>query len=86
MFHWRFHFVNEIQSIVYLLNQSEHVYWIWDLENEVHSLWDLWIRGLQECKDNSFFKVGRPANNFRSDPKKLSGGCPCPNIPPQKSS
>ena len=29
------------QSIAYLLYGSEHIYWIWDLENEVHSIWDL---------------------------------------------
>ena len=29
------------QSIAYLLNESEHVYWILDLEGEVHSIWDL---------------------------------------------
>ena len=49
--------MNEIQAIAYLLNGSEHIYWIWDLENEVHSIWDLWISGLQKCKDNNFFEV-----------------------------
>ena len=29
------------QSIAYLLNDNEHIYWIWDLEGEVHSIWDL---------------------------------------------
>ena len=27
------------KSIAYLLNGSEHIYWIWDLEDEVHPLW-----------------------------------------------
>ena len=27
------------QSISYLLNGSEHVYWILDLEDEMHPLW-----------------------------------------------
>ena len=40
------------QSIVYLLCGSEHIYWIWDLQGEVHSIWDLWVSGLQECKGN----------------------------------
>jgi hypothetical protein len=40
----------ESQSIVYLLNGSEHIYWILDLENEVHSIWVIWTSGLQECK------------------------------------
>ena len=59
------------QSITYLLNGSEHIYWILDLEGEMHSIWDLWISGLQECKGNGFFEVGRAGNNFRSDPKNL---------------
>ena len=37
------------QSIAHLLNGSEHVYWILDLEGEVHSIWDLWVSGFQEC-------------------------------------
>ena len=43
------------QSIAHLLNGSEHIYWILDLEGEVHSIWDLWVSGLQECKSNEFF-------------------------------
>ena len=39
----------KFQLIVHLLNGSEHIYWIWDLDGEVHSIWDLWISGLQEC-------------------------------------
>jgi ligand-binding sensor domain-containing protein len=27
------------QSIVYLLSGSAHIYWILDLEGEVHSIW-----------------------------------------------
>jgi hypothetical protein len=30
----------ESQSIAYLFNGSEHIYWILDLEGEVHSIWD----------------------------------------------
>ena len=29
------------KPIAYLFNGSEHIYWIWDLEGEVHSIWDL---------------------------------------------
>ena len=39
------------QSIAYLLNGSEHIYWILDLEDEVHSIWVIWTNGLQKCKD-----------------------------------
>ena len=71
MLYWWFHFEMKSQSIAYLLNESEHMYWIWDLEDEVHSIWDLWISGLQECKGNDFLEVGRAGNNFRSGPKNM---------------
>jgi hypothetical protein len=37
------------------------LYWILDLGDEMHSIWDLWRSGLQECKGNGFFGswVGR---------------------------
>ena len=57
--------------IAYILNENEHIYWIWDLEGEVHSTWDLWISGLQECKGNGFFEFERTGISFRSGPKNL---------------
>ena len=66
------------QSIVYLHHESEHIYWILNLENEMHSVWGLWKNGLQECKGNDFFEVGRASSSFRSDPENLDfldGGC-----------
>ena len=59
------------QSIAYLLNGSEHIYKILDLEGEVHSIWDLWISDLQECKGNDFFEVGRAGNIFWLGPENL---------------
>ena len=53
------------QSIAYLLNGSEHIYWILDLEGEVHSIWDLWISDLRECKGNGFLEVGRACKSVR---------------------
>ena len=44
------------QLITYLLNGSEHIYRILDLENEVHSIWVTWTSGLQECKGNFIFR------------------------------
>ena len=38
------------QSIAYILNGSEHIYWNLDPKNEVHSIWVIWTSGLQECK------------------------------------
>ena len=58
------------QSTAYLLNESEHIYWILDLEDEVHSIWDLWISGLQECKGIGLFKVGRGGQKFSIRSKK----------------
>jgi hypothetical protein len=44
------------QSIAYLLDGTEHVYWILDLEDEVHAIWVIWTSGFQECKGNFFFQ------------------------------
>ena len=66
------------QPIAYLLNGSEDIYWILDLEGEVHSIWDLWINGLQECKGNGFFKVGRAGSSFWSGSENLDGRLPLP--------
>ena len=41
------------QSNAYLLNESEHIYWILDLEDEVHSIWVIWTSNLQKCKGNN---------------------------------
>ena len=45
------------QSTAYLLNGSEHIYWIVDLENEVHSIWVIWTSNLQECKGQTRVKT-----------------------------
>ena len=47
------------------------------MKGEVHSIWDLWISGLQECKGNGFFEVGRGEQQFSVGleiSKKNSGG------------
>jgi hypothetical protein len=41
------------QSIAYSPHESEHVDWILDLENAVHSIWVIWTSGLQECKGHA---------------------------------
>ena len=43
------------QKIPYLLNGNEHIYWILDLGGELHSIWNLWVSDLQECKSNGVF-------------------------------
>jgi hypothetical protein len=53
-----------IGGFTYLLNESEHKHWIWDLKGEVHSIWDLGISSLQKCKDNGFFEIGRGTTVF----------------------
>ena len=76
----RFHFENEIPVNCLSLNGSEHIYWIMDLKNEVHLIWDLWISGLRECKGNGLFKNGWDGQNYSVGsrkcqfPKKLVGG------------
>ena len=56
------------QSIAYLLNESEHIYWILDLEGEVHSIWaDKWLLKVQ----GQWFFQSRTCINFRSGPKNL---------------
>ena len=78
------------QSIAYLLNGSEHMYWIWNLEDEVHSIWDLWvIKRPSRMQEQWFFQN-------RTDGKKTvfnrilkilifwTDGCPCPNLRPKK--
>ena len=70
------------QSIAYLLNGSEHIYWIWDLEGEVQLVWDLCVSGLQECKGKDFFEVGRAGSSFRAGLRNRMGVCPWLNIPP----
>ena len=79
------------QSIAYLLNGSEHMYWIWNLEDEVHSIWDLWvIKRPSRMQEQWFFQN-------RTDGKKTvfnrilkilifwTDGCPCPNLRPKKN-
>ena len=78
----------KFQLIAYLVNESEHIYWILDLEDEVHSIWDLRISGLQESKGNGFFEVKRACSSFRSDPKNLDildGRLPLPEPTSRKS-
>ena len=69
------------QTTAYLLSGSAHIYRILDLEGEVHSIWDLWISGLQEYKGNVIFEVGRGGQQFLVGFKKLqffSKGLPPP--------
>jgi hypothetical protein len=46
------------QSSAYLLNGSEHIYCILDLENGMHLIWVIWTSNLQGCKSQA--KVGGP--------------------------
>ena len=64
------------QSIAYLPIGSAHIYWILDLEGEVHSIWDLWSSGLRECKGNFFSEVGRDGQHVSIRFKNFSKGLP----------
>jgi len=73
----------KFQSIAYLLSGNAHLYWILDLEGEVHSTWHLWTSGLQKSKGNASFEVGRASSRFRSGSENLIfflGGCMFMNI------
>ena len=59
-----FTFKMESQSIAYLLIGSNHIYWNLDLGGKMHSIWDLWTNGLQECNISDFFEVGRGGQQF----------------------
>ena len=77
------------QSIAYLPNGSEHIYWILDLENEMHSIWVIWS-SLQECKGQvrvGHARIGvgegrdlsmsgnRGSDFFGAAPARRSGAC-----------
>jgi hypothetical protein len=51
------------------------MYWILDIAGEEHTIWDLWISGLQECKGNgyyySYLKSGKTFISFQWGPKKI---------------
>ena len=73
------------QPISYLLNEMEHICWSLDLENGMHSIWDLLDKWSSRCKGNGFFEVGQAGGhvgiNFRSGLENLisfPGGLPLP--------
>ena len=59
------------QSIACLLNGSEHIYWILDFENKVHSIWVIWTSSRQECKGHT--RVGALAFSVVPLPAALTG-------------
>jgi len=59
-----------------------------DLEDEGHSVWDLWTSNLHECKGNGSFEVGRAVISFWSGLENLDlylDGWLCVILPPPKS-
>ena len=64
MFYWQFTLEMKSPSIAYLLNGSQDMYWIVDLESEVHSIWDLLIDGLKNARAMVFSKLGGQAAFF----------------------
>jgi hypothetical protein len=64
------------QSIAYLLNESEHIYWILNLGNEMHSIWDLWRSDLKgplhtRAKSRDLVIVRAQKKVFKGRPKTL---------------
>jgi hypothetical protein len=72
------------QSIANLPIESARIYWILDLQGDVHSIWDLWPSGLQECKGNIFFEVGQGVQHVSVGFKKFFEGLSNPDLTPQK--
>jgi hypothetical protein len=70
MLHWWTSFTLKINCLFTQWKWTS-LYWILDLEGEVHSIWDLWISDLQECKDSSFFKIRRADRSFQLGPENL---------------
>ena len=58
------------QSIAYLLNGSEHIHWILDLESEVYSIWDL--AAFKNARIMVFSKSSGADRSFWSNPKNLN--------------
>jgi hypothetical protein len=56
MLYWGFHLWNESMLSNYLFT-SAHIYWISNLEGEVHSIWDWWTNNLQVYRGNVSSKV-----------------------------
>ena len=48
-----------------------HLYWILDLEDEVHSIWDMWISALKIARAMVFPKLGGVGISFPSGPVNL---------------
>ena len=72
MLYWQFHFENEILvNCLFTQWKWTYIYWILDLEDQMHLIRDLWISGFQKCKGNGFFEVGRVGSNFQSSLQKM---------------
>ena len=70
MLHCQFTSKMKFQSIVNLLNESEHIYVTLDLRDEIHSTWGLWRSGLEECNGNGFLEVGWDGQRFSGGSRK----------------
>jgi hypothetical protein len=69
------------QSIAYLLNGSEHIYWILDLETEVHSIWVIWTSKRQECQGQARVGQARVGQARVGGPRLWLFLCyPCPRV------
>ena len=64
------------QSIAFLPIGSAHIYWILDLEGEVHSIWDYGQATFKNVRAILFLKLGRTGNMFRSGSKISPKGYP----------
>ena len=70
------------QSIIYLLIGSAPIYWISDLEGEVHSIWDCSQAAFKNARAIFFSKLDGAGSNFQSRSKMFMEGYPSPDLTP----
>ena len=68
------------QSITYLLSGSAHIYWILDLEGEVHSIRNCSQAAFKNARAQFFLKLGGAGKSFQSGSKFSWEGCPYPDL------
>jgi hypothetical protein len=63
------------QLIAYLLAESEHIHWILDLGDEMHSIWDCGEVAFKNARAMIFLKVGWGGHRFSGGSKKFQSLC-----------
>ena len=72
------------QSIPYLLIGSAHLYWILDLEGEVHSIWGFSQAAFKNVRAMFFFEIGQDGQQILVGFRNFFRGLPNPDLTPPK--